>query len=80
MTGTTSAELEFTLTFTPDGQPTISAIRCGEHLVAMKDEDALWNALPDELREELIAEAWEQAEPEVDDFACDDERISKGAA
>lgn len=79
MTGTSGAELEFTLTFTPDGQPSIAAIRCGEHLVAMADEQALWNALPDALRERLIAEAWEDAEPEVDDWNADDARMP-GAA
>ncbi len=71
MTGTTSLELEFTLAFTSDGQPSISAIRCGEHLIAMADEQALWNALPDELREKIAAEAWEQAEPDCDDAASD---------
>lgn len=77
MTGATSREFQFELSFTSDGQPSISAIRIGEHLVEMQHEDALWNALPDELREKLIAEAWEQAEPETDDFLCDDERIAR---
>jgi hypothetical protein len=78
--GTTGLEIEFTFAFTRDGQPSISAIRSGEHLVKVADEQALWNALPDELREQLVAEAWRDAEPEQDDWFAEDARISKEVA
>jgi len=48
--------------------------------LSRQERDAIWCALPEWLQEKLLDEAAGNAEPEADDAACDDERISKGAA
>ncbi len=73
MNGRSSVELEFTFTFAPDGNgPKVDRIAIarrsvaagydpGYDLVPFGDDEALFNLLPEATREQLIAEAWEEA-------------------
>jgi hypothetical protein len=75
--GTATINLTFEFEFARDGNdPEIYAIRSDDHLVEMGDKERkLWSALPESLREQILADAWEDAEDDGDqDAACDDER------
>jgi hypothetical protein len=68
MNGRSSVELEFTFTFAPDGnEPKVDRIAIARRgsteydLVPFGDDEKLFNLLPEATREQLIAEAWEEA-------------------
>lgn len=83
MIGSTSIELEFTFTFSRDGSgqevDRIAIARRGStdyDLVKWGDDERLFNLLPEAIREQLLSEAWSNAEDDDSDgdAKCDEAR------
>lgn len=81
-TGTAGLELEITMAFHADGTPSGMCAIAAEG-VALPDHlaSSLWRYLRDmKCADKLLEDAAWDSEQEADDGACDEARISKGAA
>jgi hypothetical protein len=77
--GTTSLEFELSFRFTADGEPDAPTISFGGRELPKQLVNRLLLALTRRQQEELVSEAWDNAEDEADDAACDEAR-APGAA
>lgn len=72
--GATSLELDVTYSFTADGDADLSSVCLGLRRLPTPLAKRLLEWLGSRVQDQLVNEAWANAEEETDDAACDEAR------
>jgi hypothetical protein len=75
-TGASSLELDVTYSFTNDGDADLHSVCLGSRRLPVQLANRLLEWLGTKTQQQLVDEAWANAEEETDDAACDEARAS----